>query len=184
MDSDKRLLIAQSYPAYNDGAVLTVLNSHIAENEEHNDGRSRYTWLRLANGDLMLGVYPQGDTYFEVENAVAEDYERADRDNELSLTHLSDCDLRDHDVHFLPQPLNMTDPVRALTVENLRADWNDNGDLTDEQRAALSALSDEKLATALDEECDDGEWYQLLDGTRSNATRRLLTELGIDHDNV
>lgn len=31
------------------------------------DGRSQFMWIRLANGDLILGVYPQGDTYFEVE---------------------------------------------------------------------------------------------------------------------
>lgn len=28
-----------------------------------NDGRSGWTWIRLANGDLILGVYPLGETY-------------------------------------------------------------------------------------------------------------------------
>ena len=32
------------------------------------DGRSGWQWLRLANGDLMLGVFPRGETYFAVEN--------------------------------------------------------------------------------------------------------------------
>jgi hypothetical protein len=34
---------------------------------EGNDGRSEWLWIRLPNGDLILGVYPQGDTYMEVE---------------------------------------------------------------------------------------------------------------------
>lgn len=31
------------------------------------DGRSEWLWLRLANGDLMLAIYPQGETYFATE---------------------------------------------------------------------------------------------------------------------
>lgn len=31
------------------------------------DGRSEYVWVRLQNGDLILGVFPRGDTYFAVE---------------------------------------------------------------------------------------------------------------------
>lgn len=27
------------------------------------DGRSNWVWVRLANGDLILGCFPQGDTY-------------------------------------------------------------------------------------------------------------------------
>jgi hypothetical protein len=27
------------------------------------DGRSPWVWLRLANGDLVLGTFPRGDTY-------------------------------------------------------------------------------------------------------------------------
>lgn len=27
------------------------------------DGRSPWFWLRLANGDLVLGTFPRGDTY-------------------------------------------------------------------------------------------------------------------------
>jgi len=32
-----------------------------------NDGRSEWQWFRLANGDLILGVFPCGDTYTETE---------------------------------------------------------------------------------------------------------------------
>lgn len=32
-----------------------------------NNGRSCWYWLRLANGDLMLACFPQGDTYIATE---------------------------------------------------------------------------------------------------------------------
>lgn len=31
------------------------------------DGRSEWLWVRFANGDLMCGFFPHGDTYFEHE---------------------------------------------------------------------------------------------------------------------
>ncbi len=31
------------------------------------DGRSDWHWFRLANGDLMLATFPQGETYFATE---------------------------------------------------------------------------------------------------------------------
>lgn len=39
-----------------------VINSHVGD-----DGRSEWHWFRLANGDLILGTFPHGDTYFETE---------------------------------------------------------------------------------------------------------------------
>lgn len=39
-----------------------VINSHVGD-----DGRSEWHWFRLANGDLILGVFPRGDTYMETE---------------------------------------------------------------------------------------------------------------------
>jgi hypothetical protein len=45
-------------------SVRTVL----AADEDSPDGRSPYVWVRLPNGDLVLGVFPQGDTYFLTEN--------------------------------------------------------------------------------------------------------------------
>lgn len=32
------------------------------------DGRSNWLWFRLPNGDLILGVFPEGDTYCDIEN--------------------------------------------------------------------------------------------------------------------
>lgn len=38
------------------------------QTEKGMDGRSNWVWIRLANGDLILGCYPQGETYFMVED--------------------------------------------------------------------------------------------------------------------
>ena len=62
-DSDwNKRPIAWVHPASMD-AVSRVL----AAMEGDEDGRSEYCWLRLPNGDLMLGVFPRGDIYFDVE---------------------------------------------------------------------------------------------------------------------
>lgn len=39
----------------------------LCADENSVDGRSNWVWVRLANGDLILGVFPQGETYFAVE---------------------------------------------------------------------------------------------------------------------
>ena len=39
----------------------------LALDEDSDDGRSDWRWVRLVNGDLMLGVFPQGDGYFAFE---------------------------------------------------------------------------------------------------------------------
>lgn len=35
------------------------------------DGRSEWIWLRLADGTLMLGLFPCGDLYMEVSEEAA-----------------------------------------------------------------------------------------------------------------
>jgi hypothetical protein len=60
-------LIATVYPADND-AVLTILSA----DPDNPDGRSQFMWVRLVNGDLILGVFPQGDTYFATETSHSE----------------------------------------------------------------------------------------------------------------
>lgn len=61
-DDDPKRVIATIHPA-SEQAVELVMNS----NENSLDGRSNWVWVRLPNGDLILGVFPQGDTYFAVE---------------------------------------------------------------------------------------------------------------------
>lgn len=58
---DKPVLIATASKADE-----TVANMVIDE-PIGNDGRSEWQWFRLSNGDLILGVYPRGDTYFNTE---------------------------------------------------------------------------------------------------------------------
>ncbi len=43
--------------------VKRVLNAPIGTG----DGRSAWAWVRLSNGDLILGIFPQGDTYISLE---------------------------------------------------------------------------------------------------------------------
>lgn len=74
-----RPFIGLSFPADED-AAHKVLEMVVGD-----DGRSDFRWLRLANGDLMLGVWPTGEGYFEMETAVEADYEAAVRDNTDSV---------------------------------------------------------------------------------------------------
>ena len=39
----------------------------LAADESDPEGRSQWLWCRLPNGDVFLGVFPQGDTYLEHE---------------------------------------------------------------------------------------------------------------------
>ena len=38
----------------------------LSQPESGGNGRSNWVWMRLNNGDLILGVFPQGDTYIEI----------------------------------------------------------------------------------------------------------------------
>lgn len=62
LDSTGKRVIAWSYPA-NKESVAKVLGAEPGTD----DGRSEWRWLRLENGDLMLGVFPRGATYEYVE---------------------------------------------------------------------------------------------------------------------
>lgn len=39
----------------------------LSKTESDPEGRSQWLWCRLPNGDVLLGVFPQGDTYLEHE---------------------------------------------------------------------------------------------------------------------
>lgn len=53
--------------------VLEVLNAAPEDADGH--ARSQWVWIRFPNGDLVLATYPQDDTYFGVEQGVAEAFE-------------------------------------------------------------------------------------------------------------
>lgn len=55
------MLLATVAEADLDVAIM-VLDQDIGDN-----GRSGWKWFRLANGDLILGVFPHGVTYFNTE---------------------------------------------------------------------------------------------------------------------
>lgn len=50
------------HPASDESVALVL-----SKDPEDGDGRSEWLWVRLENGDLLLGCFPQGETYFEVE---------------------------------------------------------------------------------------------------------------------
>lgn len=62
-DEEPERVIATIHPA-----SLSVVELVAARSIDDPDGRSQFMWVRLPNGDLILGVYPQGDTYLECED--------------------------------------------------------------------------------------------------------------------
>lgn len=44
-------------------ASPTEVSFVLAQSPTEDDGRSDWCWIRLPNGDLILGVFPQGETY-------------------------------------------------------------------------------------------------------------------------
>ncbi|MFI0742834.1 hypothetical protein ACH4PU_32835 [Streptomyces sp. NPDC021100] len=69
--------------------------------------------------------------------------------------------------------------MNPVTVEALRADWNDDFRLTEDQRRALNELDPQTVADALDEAFRPhrDHWHHILDTTRADATRALVTRL-------
>ena len=56
--------LATSYPA-SPQEVEYVLSQATTDD----DGRSDWRWIRLPNGDLILGVFPQGETYLLISDS-------------------------------------------------------------------------------------------------------------------
>lgn len=57
----------QHVASIHDASQESVYLVLAADPHDEWDGRSQWMWVRLQNGDLILGVFPQGDTYFSVE---------------------------------------------------------------------------------------------------------------------
>lgn len=71
---DEGVTLAWVHPA----SALSV--EHVLAQPDTLDGRSPWVWLRLPNGDLILGVFPRGDTYFSVEGDAEYPYSEVARD--------------------------------------------------------------------------------------------------------
>lgn len=65
LTDDKGRHIAHVVSAAQDD-VERVLKAEINDD----DGRSDWVWVRLANGDLLLGMFPCGATYEKVSSAL------------------------------------------------------------------------------------------------------------------
>lgn len=57
-DDEPERIIASIHPASKKMVKLVR-----RADKDNFDGRSNWVWVRLPNGDLILGIYPQGDTY-------------------------------------------------------------------------------------------------------------------------
>lgn len=57
-DEDPERCIAMVHPASKE-----IVKMVLAAKVKDPDGRSQFLWVRLPNGDLILGVYPQAGTY-------------------------------------------------------------------------------------------------------------------------
>jgi len=78
MSKDIKITEVEDVCFNNDGKVPYLAMSKPASPElvemvlnqptDTSDGRSEWRWFRLPNGDLILGVYPQGNTYFATEH--------------------------------------------------------------------------------------------------------------------
>lgn len=55
---------------YTDASPEAV--NYVLAQDQDDDGRSSWTWIRLGNGDLVLAVFPRGDTYHYVSEGDAE----------------------------------------------------------------------------------------------------------------
>lgn len=53
--------------AYIHPASKKSVKKVLAATTKGQNGRSNWVWVRLPNGDLILGVFPQGETYEAVE---------------------------------------------------------------------------------------------------------------------
>lgn len=78
--------IAEVYPALRT-SVEELLDKPMTPFRDSTDGhghiedsRSEWVWVRLANGDLILGFYPRGEAYMEQEVAVETAYLNAVRE--------------------------------------------------------------------------------------------------------
>lgn len=57
-DEKRKVALAWVHPASQESVDLVL-----SADENDPNGRSQWMWLRLPNGDLILGIFPQGDTY-------------------------------------------------------------------------------------------------------------------------
>jgi len=60
--ADTEQVLAEVKPA-----PQALVDKVLAAPTTGHDGRSEWVFVRLQNGDLILGVFPQGDTYCECE---------------------------------------------------------------------------------------------------------------------
>ena len=70
--------LAQIWPANAKSVEEAVVEATEWSDPADHDGWSPFVWIRLSNGDLILGTFPKGDTYMAQEETVDADYVAAE----------------------------------------------------------------------------------------------------------
>lgn len=92
--SGPKVHLGTHYPVRSSEDVDKILGAPV-----NDEGTSPWLWVRLANGDLIFGCFPRGDTYMGCEVAFTEDWQAAERDGTVSAitTPVSDVEVDDDD---------------------------------------------------------------------------------------
>ena len=71
--------VATFYPVQDDATIAKVIEApvNVGDNDTFDYGRSEWHWFLLANGDLVMGCFPQSALYEELERTVGDDYDTA-----------------------------------------------------------------------------------------------------------
>ncbi len=84
MNTVRRPVIGVTYPASPEAATKLL------ETPVWDEGRSGFRWITLANGDIGLIVFPQGDTFFDMETAFEADHNDAIANDTMSVLWAED----------------------------------------------------------------------------------------------
>jgi len=78
-------VIAQTFPA-----SYGLVHNLLIQDMDTGEGRSNFYWIQLANGDVGLVVFPQGEFYESVMDSIAAERERAEKDETVSIIWTTD----------------------------------------------------------------------------------------------
>ena len=71
-------------------ASYGLVHNLLIQDKDTGDGRSNFYWIQLANGDVGLVVFPQGDCYDEMIDSIREDRQRAEAAEAISVIWTTD----------------------------------------------------------------------------------------------
>ena len=66
--------------------AIMAMEAHPHHEAGPADGRSEFLWIRTSDGDLILGSFPYGDSYFDIEHLVENDFDAARENGTLRVS--------------------------------------------------------------------------------------------------